>query len=277
MKEFINVSLDETSANYLKVAFEAFLKVYAPDPQAKDTLLSSFDKRFKKPIPTDVQTHWNRRDLIMDYIDQLQGEVTQDLTNNQRKMMFYNTFPAKWRNVLATSKDLYKSSATDIKNFMLLKKKKADAEDKVNKSKTNKDNDNHLIKRQHIGARFQRDGGRKGRFSRGGQSRGRDGGARSTKIDGNKPCPIHPGKITRESNAAIIITNGGRGSYYNYHQHQNQYDHNYHQNSQGPPQDLFTNYPSNISVYGNSTISGLLPLSCNGSYQGGYYHSSLSC
>ena len=51
---------------------------------------------------------------------------------------------------------------------MQLKKKTANAKDKVNKSKKNKDNDNHLIKRQCIGGRFQRGGGRGGHFSRGG-------------------------------------------------------------------------------------------------------------
>ena len=163
----------------------------------------------------------------MDYIDQLQVAVSQELTDTQRKVMFYNKFPAKWRNVFTTNKDLYKSSATDIKNFMLLKKKTANTKDKVNKSKKNKknkdqDNDNHLIKRQRIGVRFQRGGGRGGYFSRSGQSGGRDGGGRSTKIDGNKPCPIHPGKNQTRAKCCKNLTNsdnnrgdkfqrGGRG------------------------------------------------------------------
>ena len=54
--------LNEKSPNDLKLAFEAFLKIYAPDPQAKDTLLALFEKIFRKTIPVIVQTHWNQCD-----------------------------------------------------------------------------------------------------------------------------------------------------------------------------------------------------------------------
>ena len=41
---------------------------------------------------------------------------------------------------------IYKSSAIDIKNFMQLKEKTANAKDKSNKNNKNKNNDNHLNK-----------------------------------------------------------------------------------------------------------------------------------
>ena len=49
IQEF-NPALNETSSNDLKLAFKDFLKIYAPDPQAKNTLLALFEKRFRKPI-----------------------------------------------------------------------------------------------------------------------------------------------------------------------------------------------------------------------------------
>ena len=101
-----NPQFTKTSADDLRLAFGAFLKVYAPDSQANDTLLALFEKQFRKPISVKVQTHWNRCDLIMNYINQLQGEVTQELIETQRKMIFYNIFPVKYRNAFATSKDL---------------------------------------------------------------------------------------------------------------------------------------------------------------------------
>ena len=65
---------------------------------------------------------------MMDYADQLQDEQTQNLTRNERKMLFYNTctFPAKWRNLFATTNKLYSSTALDIQNVMLLKERTAD-------------------------------------------------------------------------------------------------------------------------------------------------------
>ena len=40
-----NPSLDETNRGELKIAFGQYLEIYTPDPQAKDTLLASFEKR----------------------------------------------------------------------------------------------------------------------------------------------------------------------------------------------------------------------------------------
>lgn len=53
-------------------------------------------------------------------------------------MLFYNTFPANWRKLHATSNNLYTSLAMDIKNFILLKKKTADAEENKNKKQKQK-------------------------------------------------------------------------------------------------------------------------------------------
>ena len=131
---------NKSSGSDLRKAFTEYLDIYTPDPQAKDTMISNIEKKLRKPITAEVQAHWNRIDLLFDYIDQLRGERTQTLTVNERKMYFYKTFPLKWRNGFATTQNLYKSSSKDIKNFMLLKKKTADAEENKNKNKNKRDN-----------------------------------------------------------------------------------------------------------------------------------------
>ena len=71
--ELIKASLDD-----LNTAFAAFLKIYAPNSQSKDTLLALFKKQCRIPMSAKVQTHKNQCDLIIHYINQLQGEITQE-------------------------------------------------------------------------------------------------------------------------------------------------------------------------------------------------------
>ena len=285
-----NPKLDKGNKDDLKLAFKGYLEIYTPDPQAKDTLLASFDKKFRKPIEQEVQAHWNRIDLIMDYADQLRGERIQKLTKNERKMFFYNTFPAKWRNLFATTNDLYSSTALEIKNFMLLKKRTADAEDHKNKNKNKNDNRKDNKNDNDYNPNKRSRGGRGGR-GRGGRNGGRNGGRgrgefKSSMVDGNTPCPIHPGtrhtwnQCNKNPDNPNNNNNGGgrgfqrggrgggrfdgrgagRGNYYhdnnyqNYNQPSGQYPQQYQQ-----PQDAYVNYPSDVSQYGNSTVGSGVP------------------
>lgn len=55
------------------------------------------------------------------------------LTTNNRKTYFNKTFPSKLRELFATTNNLYGSTITDIKLFMMLQKKKVDANNKNKK------------------------------------------------------------------------------------------------------------------------------------------------
>ena len=140
----------------------------------------------------------------------------------------------------------------------MLKKRTADAEDHKNKKKNknkkdnNKDNNDHNPNKRQQGGHG---GGRGARYGKGGRSCGQDGGRgefRSSKIDGNKPCPVHPrtkhtwsqcSKNRDNPNGGGKFQRGGcggrfdegrgpsRGNFY-HHYHQIQYDNNYHNYNQ---------------------------------------------
>ena len=60
----------------LKQAFSDYLKVYAKDPQVKDRMIASIQTKLRKPMMEWVHDHYNRLDLLMDYINLLPGGRT---------------------------------------------------------------------------------------------------------------------------------------------------------------------------------------------------------
>lgn len=53
-----------------KKAFEGCLKIYPPDPQAKDMMTASIKRKFQKLVTMEVQTHFNQIHLLFDHINQ---------------------------------------------------------------------------------------------------------------------------------------------------------------------------------------------------------------
>ena len=49
--------IKQARMNGQKLAFKDFLEIYTPDLHAKDTLLASFKKVFRKIIAIEFQTH----------------------------------------------------------------------------------------------------------------------------------------------------------------------------------------------------------------------------
>ena len=69
----------------------------------------------------------------MDYINLLPSTtITQNITEEDRKDFFFKSSPVKWREefVSGSRVDFYSATVEDIKQFMIMRKKKADTEDK---------------------------------------------------------------------------------------------------------------------------------------------------
>ena len=122
----------DITARVLEEAMKDFIKNWAKDSRAKDTMLKNIKREFRKPMGADVHEHHVRFDLLMDYIDLLPStEITTKITEVEKKDFFFETFPTNWRQelVIGSRVDFYKATVEDIKQFMMMKKKSADAED----------------------------------------------------------------------------------------------------------------------------------------------------
>ena len=117
----------------LRDAINDYLRNWTKDPRARNTIIKNFQKKFRKPMEADIHDHYVRLDLLMDYIDQLPTTtVTPKITEEDRKDFFFESFPVKWREefVAGSRVDFYNATVEDIKQFMIMRKKKADLEEK---------------------------------------------------------------------------------------------------------------------------------------------------
>eukprot|EP00536_Pseudo-nitzschia_multiseries_P012236 jgi/Psemu1/31421/gm1.31421_g len=77
-----------------------------PDPDAKGTMIAAFEDQYMaKPMDVLEHDHFSRIDTIFDYIDMLMGDDDADLTEQQRKRMFFKTHPRSWQDVLSAKKN----------------------------------------------------------------------------------------------------------------------------------------------------------------------------
>ena len=103
-------------------------------------MIKNLQKQFHKPVDTDIHEHWCRLDIRMDYTDTLPTTtVTPKITKEDRKQYFFETFSINWRQEFISIKctDFYAAMVEDIKQFMIMQKKKTDAE---NNKRTNRIN-----------------------------------------------------------------------------------------------------------------------------------------
>ena len=76
------------------LAMVEYIKEYAEDPLARDTVINSFGtSKFKKPFETSIRDHQDRMETLMNYVDVLPGVRQTDLTYQERKNVFFNTHP----------------------------------------------------------------------------------------------------------------------------------------------------------------------------------------
>merc|ERR1712194_550762 len=112
--------------------------------------IKNLTRQFRMPVDTDIHTHWCRLDLLMDYTDLLQTTTaTPKISQEDRKQYFFDTFPPEWRRDFIDTKttDFYDTTVADIKQFMIMKKKKADAEKKKKNQRDHDDYDQPSNKR----------------------------------------------------------------------------------------------------------------------------------
>jgi hypothetical protein len=175
----------------LSEALRDFIKSYVKDVRAKDTMLSSLEHGlFKKPMEKSVVEHLNRCEMLFDYIDLLPGDRTMKLTDKERKLYFFKTFPNAWKEAfIKTAKDLYSCDLDDMKEFMMRQKTSSDSEEqkrkKLEEKKKKKSNDNPNSKDNNSNRR------NKSNYRK--QENNGNGKFQSKQISDDKPCPIHPG------------------------------------------------------------------------------------
>ena len=87
------------------------------DPQAKDNLIQMFGdfKSFIKPIGVSIQDHDICIREICDYIDILPGVRQFNLTREDTRNIFFNTFPKSWIYSFKKTHDVHKCTLKDTK------------------------------------------------------------------------------------------------------------------------------------------------------------------
>ena len=93
-----NQLLFPETRNGFDLAMEAYIMIYAEDPNAKETVINSFaaSKLFKKPVESSIKDHQDRMETIMYYVDALPGRRGQ-LSIQERKNVFFNSPPEAWK------------------------------------------------------------------------------------------------------------------------------------------------------------------------------------
>ena len=125
-----------------KEATDAFIKAIAQDEKAKESVLIAFSdgKTFAKPMDVEVKDHYERIMELCYYVDLLPGTRKEPLTRDERRNIFFNTFPKTWKEEFRQSAhDITTSTIQTIMEWMQLKKGVKDKEH--NKKRKTKDNE----------------------------------------------------------------------------------------------------------------------------------------
>ena len=90
-------------------AITAFISRIVEDPQAKDSTLAAFGdgRSFVKPPEVTVKDHHERIMALCNYVDLLPGIRVDKLNREEKRNIFFNTFPSSW-------KESFKRSAHDV-------------------------------------------------------------------------------------------------------------------------------------------------------------------
>eukprot|EP00536_Pseudo-nitzschia_multiseries_P018575 jgi/Psemu1/56269/gm1.56269_g len=97
-----------------KAAMQAYINAIIPDPDSKGTMIAAFEHHhMATPAEVSEHTHFSRIGTVVDYIDMLPRDNDQDLTEQQRKRMFFKTHPRSWQ-------DAYIDTAVDFREVTIL-------------------------------------------------------------------------------------------------------------------------------------------------------------
>ena len=78
---------------------ELFIVRVVEDPQAKESTLAAFGdgRSFIKPTESTVKDHNEIIMVLCNYVDLLPGSRTSNLTRDEKRNIFFNTFPSTWK------------------------------------------------------------------------------------------------------------------------------------------------------------------------------------
>lgn len=251
--------------NGLNEALSDFIKTYAKDTMAKDTMLSSLEHgSFRKPLETSVVEHINRCEMLFDYIDLLQGDRTTKISEKERKMYFFKSFPNAWKEAfIKTAKDLYSCDLEDMKEFMMRQKVSADSEDQKRKKQEEKKKKNNNNNNETSNKNNNRRNNRNNNY----KSNRNDGGGKfqSKQISEDQQCPIHPGtkhtwgQCNRNTKNRRSVPYDKRRQQPNGNGQNQRRDGYYHQNSAYHPRTPYNNNNNNNNNNSNDGYSNHQP------------------
>ena len=124
--------MDPFEADFTK-AVTAFIARIVEDPQAKDSTLAAFGdgRSFVKPPEVTVKDHHERIMALCNYVDLLPGIRVDKLNRNEKRNIFFNTFPSSWKESFKRSAhDVTTSTVQTIKEWMSMQKRDVDKDQK---------------------------------------------------------------------------------------------------------------------------------------------------
>ena len=104
-------------------------------------------KTFIKPIDVSVQDHETCIREICDYIDILPGVRQRNLTREEIRNIFFNTFPKIWQDSFKNTHEVQKCTLQEIKEWMTTTNMEADQESSKRKKQTNNNGSNKKQKK----------------------------------------------------------------------------------------------------------------------------------
>ena len=145
---------------------------------------------FIKPAEASVRDHYTRVMELCSYIQMLPSDINeQPLTINQKRNVFFNTFPKTWRaEYRSSAHDISEATILQVKTYMALKK--LDMDKSYKKRKYKKDQKD----KTKSGEKRRRSEGGRGRGGRRGRGAGPDSKCMKHP-DGNhlwKDCRLNP-------------------------------------------------------------------------------------
>ena len=143
--------LTDPFAGNFEAAIKAFIATIVEDPQAKESTLAAFGdgRSFVKPTDTSVKDHHERIVMLCNYVDLLPGTRESKLTRDEKRNIFFNSFPSSWKESFKRSAhDVTTSTVQTIKEWMSMQKRDADKDhQKRKKERERKDKDKKVAKK----------------------------------------------------------------------------------------------------------------------------------
>eukprot|EP00536_Pseudo-nitzschia_multiseries_P019486 jgi/Psemu1/60943/gm1.60943_g len=132
-----NGEIDHSREGF-KTTVQAYINAIIPDPDAKGTMIEAFEHHhMAKPKEVSERAHFNRIDMILNYIDMLPRDNNHNLTEQQRKRMFFKTHPKSWQDsYMDTAVNFREVTILQIRDYMTRRKDRADKTERGKNNRT---------------------------------------------------------------------------------------------------------------------------------------------